>query len=778
MATEGYKRKLTTILSADVAGYSRLMGDDEAATLKTLTTYRGIMADLIKQHRGRMIDSPGDNVLGEFTSVVDAVQCAVAVQKELQARNAELPENRRMEFRIGINLGDVIEEEDRIYGDGVNIAARLEALADPGGICVSKTAFDHTESKLPLGYEYLGEQTVKNIAKPVGAYKVLMEPRVTVAEEIEKVKAVPVWRRKAIFAGTIAVLVAAIAVAIWNFYFRPPPMEPASVKKMAFPLPDKPSIAVLPFTNMSEDPKQEYFSDGMTEDLITELSKMSGLFVIARNSVFTYKGKPVKVQQVAEELGVRYVLEGSVRRAGDKVRISAQLIDTTKGGHLWAERYDGKMGDVFALQDNITQKIVDALAVKLTPTEQEQLASKDTHDITANQAFLQGWEHYLRLTAYDFAKAYSYYKKAIELDPVYWRAYAGLALLYWKGSQLGELHRGLDVSYLEARLRAREYLKMAMKGPTSLAHLVASEISLLRRQYEEAIADAKQAIALDPDDPSCHESFGWTLIMAGKPEEAVDFVKKAMRLDPHNPARYLYLLGLAHFAMGQLEEAVTSIEKARKLNPDHLGMEATLAAAYAHLGLEQRARTALDNYRKGWFGPLKLREVMYFYPFKDVEVADRFADGLLKAGLPGKPSGYYKLYEENKLTGEEIKELVFGRTTTGITPWARQSWWIERTNDGKATHQQVPFHQADREKGDSPSTLWREGLRTLVTRFESGKSWIEGDLLCSQWETVHEGLKYCGYCGTVFRNPEGTPEMKDEYLKINDFGIIPFSPVD
>ena len=246
MATEGYKRKLTTILSADVAGYSRLMGDDEAATLKTLTTYRGIMADLIKQHRGRVVDSPGDNVLAEFTSVVDAVQCAVAVQKEFQARNAQLPENRRMEFRIGINLGDVIEEEDRIYGDGVNIAARLEALADPGGICVSKTSFDHTESKLPLGYEYLGEQTVKNIAKPVGAYKVLMEPRVTVAEEIGKEKAVPLWRRKSIFAGAIAVLVAAIAVAVWNFYLRPPPIEPASVERMALPLPEEPSIAVLP----------------------------------------------------------------------------------------------------------------------------------------------------------------------------------------------------------------------------------------------------------------------------------------------------------------------------------------------------------------------------------------------------------------------------------------------------------------------------------------------------------------------------------------------------
>jgi len=240
MTVEGFKRKLTTIFSADVEGYSRLMSEDEAQTVKTLTAYREIMAELIKQHRGRVVDSPGDNLLAEFTSVVDAVQCAVAVQKELKVRNAELPENRRMEFRIGINLGDVIEEGDRIYGDGVNIAARLEALADPGGMCISKTAFDHIESKLPLGYEYLGEQTVKNIPKPVGAYRVFMEPRVTVAEEIEKGKAVPVWRRKAIFAGAIAVIVAAIAVAIWNFYFRPSPMEVASEEKMAFRCPRSP----------------------------------------------------------------------------------------------------------------------------------------------------------------------------------------------------------------------------------------------------------------------------------------------------------------------------------------------------------------------------------------------------------------------------------------------------------------------------------------------------------------------------------------------------------
>ena len=316
MSAEPFKRKLSAILSADVKGYSRLMGEDEAGTVKTLTAYRKIMGELIRQHRGRVVDSPGDNILAEFGSVVDAVHCAVAAQNEIKARNTELPENRRMEFRIGVNLGDVIEEEGRIYGDGVNIAARLEALADPGGICISKTAFDHIESKLPLGYQFLGEQTVKNIAKPVGAYKVLMEPRVLPAEDKKTSKPVRFRQRKPILAAAVAVLVVVIGVAVWNVYWRAPKIEPASKDKMAFPLPDKPSIAVLPFVNMSDDKSQEYFSDGLTEEIITALSKTPKLFVIARNSSFVYKGKPVNVQQVSRELGVKYVLEGSVRRSG------------------------------------------------------------------------------------------------------------------------------------------------------------------------------------------------------------------------------------------------------------------------------------------------------------------------------------------------------------------------------------------------------------------------------------------------------------------------------
>jgi adenylate cyclase len=343
MTSDTFQRKLTAILSADVVGYSRLMGDDEAATVKTLETYKGVMTSLIKQHRGRVVDSPGDNLLAEFGSVVDAVQCAVTIQKELQTRNADLPENRRMEFRIGINLGDVIEEEDRIYGDGVNIAARLEALANPGGICVSKTAFDHIESKLPLGYEFLGEQTVKNITKPVGAYKVLMETRVVDARSKQEAKAVSFWQRKMVLSIGIVVILAVAVGLYWIFYHLGPSIEPASIENMAYPLPDKPSIAVLPFTNMSGDPEQDYIGDGLSENIISALSVSSDMFVMARNATFTYKGTAVKPQQVAEELGVQYVLEGSIQKSANRLRVTAKLIDALGGHHLWAEVYDREM---------------------------------------------------------------------------------------------------------------------------------------------------------------------------------------------------------------------------------------------------------------------------------------------------------------------------------------------------------------------------------------------------------------------------------------------------
>ena len=366
MGAENYRRRLTAILSADVAGYSRLMGQDEAATVNTITRYRKIMSDLIAQHRGRVVDSPGDNVLAEFASVVDAAQCGVAIQKEIQTRNLELPEDRRMQFRIGINLGDIIEEGGRIYGDGVNIAARLESLADPGGICISKTAFDHIETKLPLGYEYIGEQPVKNISKPVSAYKVIMDPRVIRSSHFSKRAELPRWaKRTAIIVGISAVIIA-VALGLWTYYLTGRLTDPA--------ISGKPAIVVLPFTNMSDDAELEHFSDGITEELTGRLAQVGGLKVISKTSAFSYKGKAVNLRTIGEKLKVGNVLEGSVRRSGNKLRITAQLINVVDDTHIWSQTYERQMKDAFAIQDEISKAVAQSLKMKLLGVKDEPLA--------------------------------------------------------------------------------------------------------------------------------------------------------------------------------------------------------------------------------------------------------------------------------------------------------------------------------------------------------------------------------------------------------------------
>ena len=338
-------RKLRAILSADVKGYSLLMANDEAFTIKTLKAYRNIMSDLIKQYSGRVVDSPGDNVLAEFSSVVDAVTCATEVQKILKVKNEDLPDEKRLEFRIGVNIGDVVQDGDRIYGNGVNVAARIEGLAEPGGVSISRNAYGQIKDKLTFGYEYIGEHEVKNIKDPIRVYKVLMDP-----EDAGKLIGEEPRRPRKKWFLPVAVVVAIIVTSIvWHFYqtTMKPDIEPASIEKMALQLPDKPSIAVLPFNNFSKDPEQDYIADGITENIITTLSKMDKLFVIARNSVFTYKGKSVAIRQVSEDLGVRYVLEGSVQISDNRIRITAQLIDAIKGNHVWAQKYDKNIEDIF-----------------------------------------------------------------------------------------------------------------------------------------------------------------------------------------------------------------------------------------------------------------------------------------------------------------------------------------------------------------------------------------------------------------------------------------------
>ena len=629
MTDQGFKRKLTSIFSADAVGYSRLMEDDEEATVHTLTSYREVITTLIKQHNGIIVDSPGDNLLAEFVSVVNAVQCAVSVQNEITARNETLPEHRKMQFRIGINLGDVIQEGDRIYGDGINIAARLEGLAEPGGIWISKTAFDQIERKLPYGYEFIGEQTVKNISKPVGAYRLMLEPRVTVAGEPEKEKRSPV-RRMPILVGAAVVLLLAIAAGLWQFYVRRPSLEPASEEKMAYPLPEIPSIAVLAFDNLSGDPEQEYFSDGITEEIITAISKTPKIFVIARNSTFTYKGKPVKVQQVAEDLGVRFVLEGSVRRADDKLRITAQLIDAINGRHLWAERYDRNLEDIFSVQDEIAKKIITELQVKLTEGEQARVYAKGTDNLEAYLKVLQLWEISRDGKPEDNALVRQLAEEAIALDPNWPIAYWSLGITYVRDVFFGTTKT--PAKYLERSYELGQKA-LALDENLGAAHWLLSLYYTLKKQHEKAIEHGKLSVELDPNDTVAFASFARLLMNAGKPAEAIPLYKKAIRLDPYARPMFYYNYGYALWMVGQYEEGIAAGKEARSRGPNDIFSHILLAITYIELNRDEDARASAAEVLK--IKPnITLAWLSKMIPWKNKDHLNRLIGDLRKAGLP------------------------------------------------------------------------------------------------------------------------------------------------
>ena len=633
MTQEGTKRKLTAILSADVKEYSRLMSQDERGTIRTLTAYKEAMSMLIQEYKGRVVDSPGDNLLAEFGSVVDAVNCAVEIQRELAERNAELPPARQMEFRIGINLGDVVEEEGRIYGDGVNIAARVEGLAEGGGICISGKVHEEVKNRLGLEYEYLGEQTVKNIPESVPVYRVLSFPGAAAHRVIQAKGLIQRKWRKAALAIAALLLIGIGAVAIWSFYFRPPPIEPASVEKMAFALPDKPSIAVLPFVNMSEDPKQEYFSDGMTEEIITALSKVPYLFVIARNSTFSYKGKPVKISQVAQELGVRYVLEGSFRKAGDRVRVTAQLIDAIKGHHLWAERYERDLKDIFALQDEITMKILRALEVKLTEGEQATTRRKVTDNLEAYLKALQALEYLRRFNKDDNLLARQMCEEAIALDPEYARPHRVLA-----NTHVVDIFYGTSKSPKSSIERAMELAQKAISLDEShpCGYETLSGIYMMKRQHDRAIAEAERAVALDPNGADAYAALGYALTFAGRPEEAIASVKKAIRINPIAPAFYFTRLGRAYRDTGRYEEAIAELKKAINRTPDNLFAHIELAAAYSLSGRDEEARAEAAEVLR--IQPkFSVERFAKKLPYKNQADRQHLIDSLRKAGLPDSP---------------------------------------------------------------------------------------------------------------------------------------------
>jgi adenylate cyclase len=592
MTEKGFKRKLTAIFSADVVGYSCLMGDDEEATVRTLTVYREVMTTLVQKQNGKVLDSPGDNLLAEFVSVVDAVQCAVAVQKEITARNEELSEKRRMHFRIGINLGDVIQEEDRIYGDGVNIAARLEGLAEPGGICISGIAYDQVKKKLNLKYQFVGKKNLKNIEEAVHVYRVLSDQGAAASKVIK-----------------------------------------AEVERMAFPLPEKPSIAVLPFTNMSGDVAQEYIGDGISENIISALSVGSGMFVIARNSSFTYKKRPVKVQQVAEDLGVWYVLEGSIQKSGDRLRVTAQLIDALNGHHLWSEKYDRNMDDLFDLQDEITKKIVVSLQVELTHGEQARAYAKSTDNLEAWSYGVKGNCLLDKFNKEDNVKARALLEAAIKLDPGYVLAYV------WLGATHAlDANWGWSDSPADSMKRAQELTQKALTldDKSASVHILLALICLFQRQHDKAIAEGKQAISLDPNFSIGHAHLAQIMFFAGRFSEVIKLIKKAMRLSPYYPAFYLNYLGRSYAFMGRHVEAIATCKQLydRSLRGEYLSDWGLLylAKVYAEFGREDEARILMAQALKINPG-LSLEYFKQGQPFKNPAHMQRELEILARAGL-------------------------------------------------------------------------------------------------------------------------------------------------
>ncbi len=539
-------RRLAAIFAVDVAGYSRLMGVDEEGTHERLKAHRRELVDpKITEHRGRIVKTTGDGLLVEFASVVDAVRCAVDLQRGMAERNAAIPPEHRIEFRIGINLGDVISDGDDIFGDGVNIAARLEALAEPGGICVSRVVRDQVRDKLDLAFEDMGEQHLKNIARPVRVYR----GRATSSE------------------------------------------RPNMIAAPALTLPDKPSVAVLPFTNMSADPEQEFFADGITEDVITALSRYPSLFVIARNSCFTYKGRSVDLKQVGRELGVRYVLEGSLRRAGNRIRVTAQLVEAETGKHVWADRYDREVADIFALQDEIAEAVTIAVAPAIADAELHRAMRKAPGNLDAWAAYQRGLWHSGKASAADNALAQKFFEQAVDLDPSFAGGYKGLSRA--EGQAADYQGRGLPEALSSAEALARR--AVALDGADAEGRSRLANALYRQGDYEGGLAEAEQALSISPNLADAHGERGATLIFSGRLKEGLTALERCIRLDPRRSAVRLNQIALGLYLSREYEAAVGAAKRTIRLYPDYPNTYRWLAAALGQLGRFEEAKVALEK---------------------------------------------------------------------------------------------------------------------------------------------------------------------------------------
>jgi TolB-like protein/class 3 adenylate cyclase len=727
------ERRLTAILAADVVGYSRLMGEDEVGTLEGLKSCRRELIDPeIRKHRGRMIKLMGDGALVEFASVVDAVQCAAVIQRRMADRNQDIAESRQIRFRIGVNLGDIIVEDDDIYGDGVNIAARLQAIAEPGGILISGTAFDHAAHKVDVGFAGMGEQRLKNIAEPVRAYRVLLDPG-----EAGKILAAP---RRARLPGMVLAGVAVLLILLPAGYFgwqwrNPPEIE-------------KPSIAVLPFSNLSGDPEEEYFADGITDDLITDLAKLSGLDVIARNSVFAYKGKPLVLADIGSDLGARFVVDGSVRRTGDQIRLNAQLIDINSGDNLWANRFDRSIADLFAVQDEMSREIAKALGVQLSATESKRMASPPTTNLEAYDYFLRAGKAARSSGGGGLREALALYQKAEELDPAFAEAFEGDArttVHVWRAS-FDDI-----IQSAPARKRAYEKASRALEIDPDLSspYAILGIMQVVDRRYEEAIASAKRAVAIGPGDAEAHVALGYVQLFAGNYAEAADAVELALRLDPNLPPIDREVAGLIFLVQGDTAKAIETLERTRDDAPEVGSFRITLAAAYARANRLADARAAIaDGLRltAGSESPARRRSlaawrIMYAGQSRNPDDLVPILDALRQAGLPEWPYGF-TADEHDRLKGSEIAPLVMGHTLKGQLEPNGLPAIMQIGEDGTA------------------------GFRTR-TRMLTGRVYVNRDFLCEQSENMFGRPD----CGPVYRRSDG-------YSYVNSGKVFHFEPVN
>jgi adenylate cyclase len=594
-------RKLAAILSTDVKGYSRLMGDDEMATIETITRYRRFISEFVADHHGRVVDSPGDNLLAEFASAVDALDCAVAIQKKLAIENQSQADHRRMEFRIGINVGDVISKGKRLYGDGVNIAARLEALSDAGGICISGTVYDQVNNKTGLSLEFIGARQVKNIAKPVRAYKVLLSP------ETERMNGSSIQE-----------------VSTFQDEAESEPLPESTLR-----LPDKPSIAILPLVIMGQGNDQDYFSDGLTEDIITDLSKISGIFVIAKNSAFAYKGKSVLPSQVARELGVRHILEGTIRRVGQRVRIATQLVDGLRNQNIWADRFDGNLEDIFDLQDQVTGKVVSALQVKLTSREKKQRTNRGSVNPEAYDLVKKANKLGLDSTFKSHLEAREIYQRALDLDPGYAPAYVGLGWTWFDEWPFGWSD---DKMVLE---KALQFSERAVELDPILpeASLLMGYTYLWLEEHQKAEDIINRLLGIAPNNADILAFYGYLLAFSGREEEAVAPIIRAKRLDPGTHVRFSMYLAFVYNLLERHEEAVAELEPYLDDYPSYFPLQRTLARAYCLAGDLKKARQIAAHVLRSEPG-FNSEAFGRKLPFKDPAMRNRFIDTLKKAGFP------------------------------------------------------------------------------------------------------------------------------------------------